>query len=300
MLNYNAFYYFLELCSAGSFTLAAENLHLTRSALSMSIKNLELELGFPLFIRSHDGVSLTPEGKQVEHYAQIAFSAFKEIEQLANKNIYSMNLDIYTDPGSGDKSIPYIISEYHKLYPGGNISIHAIGNLTLEEIFALNNNAVVLRTFEENSALPASIEHIVLDKAPAVLALAWDFPIIAADVKSISMKDILKLPLISISNGEQQPFQNKMLSHIHKFGEPNIVFTAQNMNMMHPLIQNKIGVMFYPYFKSLLKFSNTEHLRFVKIKKAPKFILALCYSKDMSDEKIAFISDFFKQVYDVQ
>ena len=69
MLNYQALYYFLEVSNAQSFTLAAENLHMTRSALSTAIKNLEKDLGFPLFHRSHDGVTLTQQGEIVLHLA---------------------------------------------------------------------------------------------------------------------------------------------------------------------------------------------------------------------------------------
>src|SRR3954464_5287615 len=45
-----------------SFTLAAEELFLTQSALSRQVKALEDALGRPLFVRSHRALSLTPTG----------------------------------------------------------------------------------------------------------------------------------------------------------------------------------------------------------------------------------------------
>jgi len=45
-----------------SFTLAAEELFLTQSALSRQIKALEDALGVPLFVRRHRALSLTPAG----------------------------------------------------------------------------------------------------------------------------------------------------------------------------------------------------------------------------------------------
>ncbi len=60
-----------------SFTAAADELCLTQSAISKQIKSLEDALGVPLFLRGAKGLSLTPEGRQLQQAARQA------IEQLA-------------------------------------------------------------------------------------------------------------------------------------------------------------------------------------------------------------------------
>ncbi len=50
---------------AESFSLAAEELHLTPSAISHQIRELEEHFGRPLFLRRHRGVTLTPEGRRL-------------------------------------------------------------------------------------------------------------------------------------------------------------------------------------------------------------------------------------------
>jgi LysR family glycine cleavage system transcriptional activator len=47
-----------------SFTRAGEELYLTQSAVSRQIKELEEQLGVPLFQRRHRALALTPEGQQ--------------------------------------------------------------------------------------------------------------------------------------------------------------------------------------------------------------------------------------------
>ncbi|MDR1189367.1 MAG: LysR family transcriptional regulator [Bifidobacteriaceae bacterium] len=64
--------YFLKVCQAGSITKAADDLYLSRQALSESIKHLEAAVGVPLFVRSKGGVSLTAAGKAVRRYANRA------------------------------------------------------------------------------------------------------------------------------------------------------------------------------------------------------------------------------------
>ncbi len=56
-------HYVLEISKIGSMNKAAPNLFITQSALSLSIKKLEEELGQSIFIRNNRGIRLTPFGK---------------------------------------------------------------------------------------------------------------------------------------------------------------------------------------------------------------------------------------------
>lgn len=66
-LQLDAFY---ALARAGHFTRAAERLHITQSALSQRIQNLERELETTLFIRDRQGARLTQEGLELLRYCQ--------------------------------------------------------------------------------------------------------------------------------------------------------------------------------------------------------------------------------------
>jgi DNA-binding transcriptional LysR family regulator len=57
--------YFLAVGDAGTFTEAAEILHVSQPALSQQIKKLEGELGFALFQRGTRRVTLTPRGRDL-------------------------------------------------------------------------------------------------------------------------------------------------------------------------------------------------------------------------------------------
>jgi DNA-binding transcriptional LysR family regulator len=55
--------HFLAVSEEGSYTAAGHRLRLTQSALSISIRNLERELGSPLFQRVSEGVRMTSAGE---------------------------------------------------------------------------------------------------------------------------------------------------------------------------------------------------------------------------------------------
>lgn len=56
------FAYVIEIAECGSINKAAKNLKLSQPNLSICIKNLENELGFPIFRRNNTGIFLTNEG----------------------------------------------------------------------------------------------------------------------------------------------------------------------------------------------------------------------------------------------
>ena len=55
---------FLEIVRARSFARAAEQLDSSQTAVSARIRNLEQQLGRPLFIRNKNGASLTGAGER--------------------------------------------------------------------------------------------------------------------------------------------------------------------------------------------------------------------------------------------
>lgn len=90
----------VALAEAGSFGIAAENLGITPSGLTQSIQRLEQHYDTDLFMRSRNGVSLTPTGEIVINGArqivQRAASIEREID-LAN-SLQTGVLNIGVDP----------------------------------------------------------------------------------------------------------------------------------------------------------------------------------------------------------
>ena len=63
--------YFLTVAQQGNITSAARLLHITQPTLSRQIRDLEEELGHPLFERNSHSISLTPEGLLLRRRADL-------------------------------------------------------------------------------------------------------------------------------------------------------------------------------------------------------------------------------------
>ncbi len=78
-LNFHHLFYFWVVAKEGHLTRAAELLHVSQSALSSQIRQLEEQLGHPLFLRSGRALQLTEVGNLALSYAESIFSLGSEL-----------------------------------------------------------------------------------------------------------------------------------------------------------------------------------------------------------------------------
>lgn len=68
--------YVLEIAKTGSFNQAAKNLYLSQPNLSRAVQSLEDELGFPIFERHRNGVTLTQRGIEFVNSTQVLYEEY--------------------------------------------------------------------------------------------------------------------------------------------------------------------------------------------------------------------------------
>lgn len=78
-LNYRHLQYFWAVAKEGNLTRAARRLHVSQSALSVQIRQLEDRLGQPLFAREGRSLALTEAGRIALDYAEQIFAAGGEL-----------------------------------------------------------------------------------------------------------------------------------------------------------------------------------------------------------------------------
>jgi LysR family transcriptional regulator, transcriptional activator of nhaA len=81
-LNFHHLHYFWAVAKEGNLTRAATHLHVSQSALSAQIRQLEEQLGQALFARVGRGLQLTEAGQLALGYAESIFTAGAELTAL--------------------------------------------------------------------------------------------------------------------------------------------------------------------------------------------------------------------------
>lgn len=90
----------LEVSRVGSVTRAAQNLYISQPNLSRTIKELEKELGVPLFRRGAQGMEPTVQAAQFLRYAQSIIQQMDELESIYQHQEEGLRLSI-VGPHSG-------------------------------------------------------------------------------------------------------------------------------------------------------------------------------------------------------
>lgn len=120
--QYKVFYYVAKNLS---FSKASEELYISQSAVSQSIKNLESRIGVSLFLRQSKKIALTSEGELLYENVKIAFSyiANGELSVMENDNNLKKEIKLAaSDTISKYFLLPYI-EKFHRLYPDVKIKI---------------------------------------------------------------------------------------------------------------------------------------------------------------------------------
>lgn len=117
---------FLAISTYGSFSRAAERLHLTQPAVSKRLQNLEQQLGASLFDRIGRKVHLTDAGKALLPAAQRIIqemdNATRTMQNLAQQ--VSGTLSFATSHHIGLHRLPQLLREYTGNHPEVELDIH--------------------------------------------------------------------------------------------------------------------------------------------------------------------------------
>ena len=81
-LNYHHLRYFWAVAKEGNLGRVAAQLHVSQSALSTQIKQLEDQLGQALFARAGRGLQLTEAGRLALTYAETIFATGNELTAM--------------------------------------------------------------------------------------------------------------------------------------------------------------------------------------------------------------------------
>lgn len=84
-INYHHLYYFWRVALSGSITRTAGECHVSQSALSQQIKQLENTMDVQLFERVGRQLVLTDMGRKVLNYADEIFTTGEELQSFLNK-----------------------------------------------------------------------------------------------------------------------------------------------------------------------------------------------------------------------
>ncbi len=234
----------VAVSAAKSFSKAAENLGVTQSAISQSIKNLESKLEVKLFKRSGKNIVLTPEGERLYQFGVHFLTEMKDtLDDLqSDKDSMRGKVRIGTLTGIGKSWLAHEIVEYAKENPDLRLSVR-MGHQE-ELLIDFENNLLDILVLPEDE-LPAHGEREFFLEEKSTLV----FPKNHKDFNfksKLTLAQLEELPTVLFDKDDHLFFKwcrSKFKATPKKM---NICFTVNSHGHMLQAVHEGLGVAVVP------------------------------------------------------
>lgn len=128
--------YLIAVADHGSFTAGAAALHVTQSALSQAVAQLERELGTPLFQRGAGGAALTATGEAVLEPARRVLRDFADVHVAAGEvaGLARGHLDVAALPTLAHWPAGPLVAAFRRRHPGMSVHIRGPARPVTQEL----------------------------------------------------------------------------------------------------------------------------------------------------------------------
>ncbi|MEU7835786.1 LysR substrate-binding domain-containing protein [Nonomuraea sp. NPDC049129] len=196
--------YFVAVTEEAGFTRAAARLHVAQPGVSAQIRQLERELGQPLFDRSARQVRLTEVGEAVLPYARAALAAVAAARLVVDEmtGLLRGHVAMGTVSAPSVLDLPGLLADFHDRHPSVEISLQESDPESLIE--AVRAGRMDLGLIGIGSSVPAGLDaQVVIDQAlVAAVGLTHDLAAQgSAGMPVITLRELADRALICLPRG---------------------------------------------------------------------------------------------------
>ncbi|QPF92360.1 LysR family transcriptional regulator [Bradyrhizobium commune] len=235
--------YFATVAAEGSFSRAAEKLHIAQPPLSRQIQQLERELGVQLLHRSRP-LTLTEPGRYLFEQARQILNRADEARAMTRRIAKGMvrQFNIGFVASTLYDALPELIRRFRLAVPDADV--HLVEMITLEQIAALKDGRIDVGfgrlRFEDDA-----IARRVIREEPLCVAVPLRHAL--AKGRKVRLRKTLGEPLILYPNSPRPSFADQVLSFYADAGiEPTIGMEVRELQTALGLVAAGAGICLVP------------------------------------------------------
>lgn len=250
-LNFHQLHIFYTVAEKGSFSHAAQALHMTQPAVTMQVQSLEDHFGIKLFHRSTKKIELTEAGRTLIPYARKCVEFIRETEN-AMTGFTAMaegRLQLGASLTMGEYILPRLLGPFRKEYPNISVAMKVMNTTQiLDEIFA---HQLTFGLVEAPIQHPdVHTEAILSDELKLIVPV--EHPL--AELETIRMEDVFRYPFVLREEGSGT--RRVMEEELERAGIPcggmDIVMELGSTGAIKSAVEAGLGV-------SILSQSSVKH-----------------------------------------
>lgn len=231
---------FLTVLECGSFSEAADNMHLSQAALSGLVKELESRLGVRLLDRNTRSVGASVVGSAFEPMVRRVLADLDEaLESVSNlKELRRGLVRVAAPEPLSCTLLPELISSYGASHPGVEVRFD---DVPIEQVLAnLHNGGADIGFGPAGVLADDAIEAHVIRADPLWAALRHDDPLAAGD--TVSWKALRERPLVNYMPN----LAVNVLSNVPPRHHPRDIVPVHRVNTALSLLRVRPGYVICP------------------------------------------------------
>ncbi|WP_217557689.1 selenium metabolism-associated LysR family transcriptional regulator [Paenibacillus sp. GbtcB18] len=197
-LNFHQLHIFYTVAEKGSFSHAAQALHMTQPAVTMQVQSLEDHFGIKLFHRSTKKIELTEAGRTLIPYARKCVDLIRETENAMTgfSAMAEGRLQLGASLTMGEYILPRLLGPFRKEYPNISVAMKVMNTTQiLDEIFA---HQLTFGLVEAPIQHPdVHTEAILSDELKLIVPAGHPL----AEMETIRMEDVFRYPFVLREEG---------------------------------------------------------------------------------------------------
>jgi DNA-binding transcriptional LysR family regulator len=242
--------YFCAVAAHKGFSRSARALHVSQSAISEQVTDLEREIGVPLLVRGQQKTTLTLSGEaflgEAQKVLDAADRAVETARRAARGEIGSLTVGFFN--GGTGADVPDIIKDFRRLHPGVRVSV-------ADMVPGLQSTALLNGTMDVGFTRPLETpfdqllrsELLYLD--PLVAVFPMDHPLAG---ETVDLRSLARERFVLVARESSPSLFGKILALCSEAGfSPQIVSTGVAWASVALLVEAGEGIAILP--------SNLQH-----------------------------------------
>lgn len=216
---------FVAVAETGGFAPAARMMHLTPSALSLLIKEIENTLNVRMFDRttrttalSQAGAEFYPLARKLLDDLSRAIESTQDLEQKKRGTVRIAGTPLYSST-----LLPELVLDYRKQYPA--IAVHILDSLNQTAVARVASGEADLGIAPQRAS-PPELEQVQLFRDRMVFICRPDHPFAA--LKRVNWQQVLREPLVALT----QDFTNRLQADLFKHASGLVLNPAHNVSFI--------------------------------------------------------------------
>ena len=252
-MDFRTLRYFVTVAQELNFTRAAAKLQMSQPPLSSAIRDMENDLGVPLFVRSHRRLALTPAGEiyvaAAEHVQQILQQTFSSIKSATGR--HPKKIVFGATPFRGSTMIAAAFKGFFALFPDTQIEIregYAAECIRMRREGRIDLGLAGLA--DPDTVIPG-IRWISLQRSEVLAEVPLFHPAARRALEhpeipqTVGFDELVSTPLIL--PGKETIARSSLDGLFRQIGfVPVVAYETPNINLLHQLAQDGLGISFLP------------------------------------------------------